>query len=56
MGVHRFARAQDDMQSKLIDKQCRKSITDAVKIRKFLNYIPEIIKKAITQHLTDDIT
>ena len=56
MGIHLFARAQDNMQSKLINKQWRKSITDAVKIRKFLNYIPDIIKKAITLHLTDDIT
>ena len=37
LGVHRFARALDDMQSKLIDKQGRKSITEEVMIRKFLN-------------------
>ena len=56
MGVHRFARAPDDMQRRLIDKQGRKSITDEVKIRTFLNYIPDIIKKSITQHAIDDTT
>ena len=56
MGVHRFARELDDMQSKLIDKQGCKSITDEVKIRKFLNNIPDIIKKSITPHLTDHMT
>ena len=56
MGVHRFARALYDMQSKLIDKLGRKSITDEVKIRQFLNNIPDIIKKAITPHLTDNMT
>ena len=56
MGVHRFARALDDMQCKLIDKQGCKSITDEVTIRKFLNNIPDIIKKSITLHLTDNVT
>ena len=56
MGVHRFARALDDMQSKLIDKQGRKSITEEVKIRKFLNNIWNVIKKSLTPHLTDDVT
>ena len=56
MGVHRFERAVDDMQSKLIDKQGAKSITDAVKIRKFINNIPEIIKKSITPHLPEKET
>ena len=56
MGIHRFARAVEHMQSKLIDKQGCKLITDDVKIRKFLNNIPDIIKKAITLHLTDDMT
>ena len=56
MGVHPFARALDDMPSKLIDKQGRRSITDEVKIQKFFNNIPDIIKKAITAHLTDDMT
>ena len=56
MGVQRFARALGDIQRKLIDKQGRKSITDEVKIMKFLNNIPDIIKKSITAHLTDDVT
>ena len=56
MGVHRFTRALDDMQSKLIAKQGRKSITDVVKIRKFLNNLPDISKKSLTPHLTDDMT
>ena len=56
MRVHRFASAPDDMQSKLIDKLSRKSITDAGEIRKFINNIPNIIKKSITPHLTDDMT
>ena len=55
MGVHRFARSLDDMQSKLMDIQGHKSITDEVKIRKFLNNILDIIKKSWTPHLTDDI-
>ena len=55
MCVHRFATTLDDMQSKSIDKQGRKSITDAVKIRKFFNNIPHIVKKSITPHLTDDM-
>ena len=46
MGVHCFARALDDMQSELIDKQRHKSITDEVKIRKFLNNISDVSKKS----------
>ena len=56
MGVHRFARASDDMQSKLIYKQCHKSITEQVKIRKFLNNISNVIDKFLTPHLTDQMT
>ena len=56
MGVHRLARALDDMQSKLIDKQGRKSITDEVKIREFLYNLADIIKKPIAPHQTDDRT
>ena len=56
MGVHRFARALDAMQSNLIDKQGHKSITEEVKIRKFLNNISDVIKKSLTPHLTDDMT
>ena len=56
MGVHRFATVLDDMPSKSIDKQGHKSITDEVKIQKFLNNIPHIIKKSITLHLTDDMS
>ena len=56
MGVPGFARALDDMQSKLIDKQAHKSITEEVKLRKFLNNISYVIKKSLTSHLTDDMT
>ena len=56
MCIDRFARAQYNMKSKLIDKQDRMSITDEVKIPKFLNIIPDIIKKSITLHLTYDMT
>ena len=56
MGVHRYTRVLDDMQSKLIDKQGCKSITDVVKISKFRNNMPDIIKKSITPHLTHNIT
>ena len=56
MRVYRFARVLDDMQSKLIDKQGRESITAEVKIRKFLYNISDVIKKSITCHLTDDVT
>ena len=56
MAVHRFARALDDMQSKLIHKQGHKSITEEVKIRKFLNNISDVIKKSLTPYLTDDMT
>ena len=56
MGDHRFAKALEDMQSKSIAKQGRKSITDDVKIRKFLNHIADIIKKSIIQHRTHDMT
>ena len=56
MCVHRFAIVLDDMHSKLIDKQCRQSITDEVQIRKVLNKIPDIFQKTITLHLTDYIT
>ena len=56
MGVHRFGRALDDMESKLIDKQGRTSITNDVKISKFLNNILDIIKQFITPDLTDDMT
>ena len=55
MGVHRFARARDDIQSKLIDMQGHKSITDAVKIRTLRNNMADIIKKAIIPHRTDDM-
>ena len=55
MGVYRFASALDDMQSKLIDKQGRKSITDIGEIRKFFHNISDIIKKSITPHLKDDM-
>ena len=44
------------MHRKLIDKQYRKSITDEVKIRKFLNNIADIIKKSITPDPSDDMT
>ena len=47
MDFHPFARALHDMESKLIDKQSRRSITDELKIRKFLNNMPDIIKKSI---------
>ena len=56
MGVQRFARAPDDMQSKLIYRQGCKLITDEVKIWKFHNNIPDNIKTSITPHLTDDMT
>ena len=56
MGVHPFAGALYDMHSKLIDKQCRKSIVDEVEIRKFLSNIPDIINKSTTSYLTDDMT
>ena len=56
MVVHRYSRALDDMLSKLIDKQGYKSITEEVKIRKFLNNISAVIKKSLTPHLTDDMT
>ena len=56
MGIHRFARALDKMQCKLIDKEGRKSITEEVKIRKFLHNISDVIKKSLTPHLTDDMT
>ena len=56
MGVHRFARALDDMQRELIDKQGHKSITEEVKIRKFQNNISNVIKKSLTPHLTNDMT
>ena len=56
MGVHRFARALDDMQGKVIVKQGCKSITDEVKVSKFLNNIPDIIKKSITPHWTHDMS
>ena len=56
MGVHCFARALDNMQSKLRDKQGHKSITEEVKIRTFLNNISDVIKKSLTPHLTDDMT
>ena len=44
------------MQSKLIDKQGRNSVTDVVKIRNLQNNIPDIIKKSIAPHLTEDRT
>ena len=56
MGVHRFARALDDMQSKLIDKQGHKSIIEEVKISKFLNNMSDVINKSLTPDLTDDMT
>ena len=55
MSVPRLARGRDDMRSKLIDKEGRKSITDEVKIRKLHNHILDIIKKSITAYLTDDV-
>ena len=55
MGVYRFTSALDDMQRESIDKQDRKSITDDGNIRKFLHNIPDMIKKSITPHLTDDM-
>ena len=54
--VHHFARALDDMQSKLIDKPCRKSITEEVKIRNFPNNISGVIKTSLTSQLTHNIT
>ena len=56
MGVHPFARAVDKMLSELGDKQGCKSIADEVKIGRFLNNMPDIIKKSITLHRTDDMT
>ena len=56
MGVHRFARALDHMQCKLLDKQGRKSITEEVKISKLRNNICNVSKKSITRHFTDDMT
>ena len=56
MCVHNVARALDDMQSKLIDKQGHKSIRDEVKVSKFLNNMPDIIKKSITPHLANGMT
>ena len=55
LGVHGFAKVLDDMQSKPIVKEGRKFITDEVKISKFHNNIPDVSKKSITPHLTDDI-
>ena len=56
MDVHRFARVLDNMQSKLIHKQGRKSITEEVKISKLRNNICNVSKKSITRHFTDDMT
>ena len=56
MGVHLLKRALYNMQSKLIDKEACKSITDEVKIREFLNEIPDVFKKSITPHLTNDMS
>ena len=55
MSINCFTRASDNMQSKLIDKQGSKSITEEVKIRKLRNNISDIIKKSVTPHLTDDM-
>ena len=56
MGGHRFARVLDDVRSKSIVKEGLKSITDEIQIRKFRTNIPDIIKKSITLHLSDDMT
>ena len=56
MGVQDFARALNEMQSKLIDRQGWKSITEEVKIRKFFNNIADVIKKSITTPVTDNMT
>ena len=56
MSVHRFDRALDDMLSKLIDKQGRKSISDEVNIWKLVYNILDIIKKCLTPHQPDDVT
>ena len=56
MGSYRFARALHSRQSKLIDKEVHKSRTEAVKIRKFHNNIPDAIKKSINTQLTDYVT
>ena len=56
IGVHRFARALDPMQSELIAKQGHRSITEEVKIREFLNNISDVITKSLTPHLIDDMT
>ena len=56
IGIHRVASALDDLQSKLIDKQGHKSIAGEVKMSKFLNNKPDIIKKSITPHLRDYVT
>lgn len=55
LGFHRVARDLNDMQRKLIDEQCCKSISDEVKIWKFIHNIPDIIKKSITGYLTNDM-
>ena len=56
MGVHCCARELDNMQSKLLDQNGCISITDEVKISKFRNNIPDIIRHSITLHLFDDMT
>lgn len=56
MAIHLFARVRNDIQSKYIDKQGHKSITDEVKIRLFLDNIPNFIKRSITSHLKDNMT
>ena len=56
MGIHRFTRALNNIQCKLINEQGRKSITDEVKITKFINNMADIIKMSITPHRTDDMT
>ena len=56
MGLQPLTRGLDNMQSKLIHKQGRKSITDELESRKFLNNSPDLIKKYITRHLTDEMT
>ena len=56
MGVHHFARAMDDIQSKQIVNQGCRSIADEVKIRQYINNIAHLIKKSITPHLSNDMT
>ena len=56
MGIKTFANWLQELQIKLIDKDGNQSISEEVKGRKFLNYLPNYVETTLVPEILDSWT